>query len=521
MSNPELINYLRAGTPCLFLLSIDEEAVTAKIKEVLCELGENGNPTSDFGVWKSTTGLQIYPAAGYKLLPKKGPRDIGPALQEVEKSVRSIVAVFFNVRSYLDGSLPNTQLIIQQLRDTILKARTMFSAVILAGPFIELPPELHDVVTFCSFPLPTQKQLEQSFAKLIKKYIKELKNFPADKEERRSLVRRAASAAMGLSSLAAENALALSLSMTGGVDIPIIQRQKEQDIKKSDVLEYIPTTESLDSLGGFGALKNWLGRRKAAFTEEAQEFGLSWPKGILLAGVPGSGKSLCAKVIASYLELPLLRLDMGRVYSSYVGSSEQRIRTALHIAEAVSPAIIWVDELERGLAGAGSSNDSGVTSRVIATLLTWRQETKYPVFLVGTINNPFQLPQMVYRKDRFDEIWAVDVPDQQERLEILKIHLIKRRRNPENFDLNTLVLRSNLFTGAEIESCIEDALFTAFAENTDLTTELIIQSINNTKPQTGSDDEEINALRSWMATKARRVSIYEDFIIPIDRRLNK
>ena len=488
----------------MFLQSSEEAAVEEKVKEALLELGEGGVPTADLGVWRVSTGLLIYNAGHYKLAPKKGPEDLGPALQEIERSTRSIVAIFFNVRQFLEK--PE---IIQQLKDTIMRARTMFSAVILAGPMIELPPELFDLVTYCEFPLPTQKQLEMQFVKLIKKYIKELDNFPSEKQERLALIKKAARAAAGLSSLAAENALALSLSMTGGVDISIIQRQKEQDIQKSDVLEYIPTIETLDSLGGFGELKAWLSKRKAAFTEEAREFGLSWPKGILVCGVSGVGKSLCAKGIASYLELPLLRLDMGRVFGSYVGLSEQRIRTALQVAEANSACCLWVDELEKGLAGMESSGslDSGVTARVVATLLTWRQETTYPVFVVATINDPLKLPAMVYRKGRFDEIWAVDVPEQRERLEIFKIHLGRRKRQSSKFDLNALVLSTRLFTGAEIESCVEDALFTAFSEGTELTTEHILQSIKDTKPQTDADDPEIKALRSWMATKARRVSI--------------
>ena len=510
---PKITDYLRAGNPCLFLPSAEEVSVEETVKTALKELEDEGKEPTDYAVWRVTTGLKIFEAGHYDSLPRTGPKDLIPSLQEIEKSITPLVAIFFNVRFHLDSPA-----VVQQIADTVNKVRSTFSAVILAGPYIELPPELHDVVTFCDFPLPTQKQLEQQFTTLIKEYLPDLTNFPASAPERRAKIKKAAMNAAGLTALAAENALSLSLSMTGGVDTSIIQQQKEQDIRKSDILEYISTSESISTLGGFRALKAWLQRRKAGFTDEAREFGLSYPKGILLVGAGGVGKTLCGKVAAAYLELPLLRLDMGRVYSAYVGSSEARIRSALKIAEAVSPCLLLVDELEKGLAGLQGSGtfDSGVTARVIATLLTWRQETTKPVFLVGTVNDPSKLPPMVYRRGRFDEIWSVGLPDAEERVEILGIHLTKRKQDPALFDLVFLANRSNGYTGAELESCIEDAMFTAFSGGKKLETEHIMYSIQSTKPQSNIDNEEAQQLAEWMHQRARSVSMVSDYnVMPL------
>jgi SpoVK/Ycf46/Vps4 family AAA+-type ATPase len=355
----------------LFLASVEETAVESAVKDAIMVLEHEGKEETSFATWRTTTGLRTYNTHNTSFI---GPKSIIMALQDIEKSTKPIIAVFFNVRFFIDDPA-----VVQQIIDTVNTIRTKFSAIIFAGPYLELPPELHDVVTYCEFKLPTQHELEAHFSAMVDEYIDSLPNFPL--KDKHALIKKAAISAAGLTLLAAENAFALSLSMTGSVDIGIIQQQKEQDIKKSDVLEFIPNDETMDAVGGFKALKYWLEKRKTCFSQEARDFGLSFPKGVLLVGFPGVGKSLCAKAIAGYLELPLLRMDIGRVYSSYVGSSEGRIRTALKIAEAASPCVLMCDELEKGLAGFENSGttDSGVAARVVSTLLTWRQETKYPV----------------------------------------------------------------------------------------------------------------------------------------------
>jgi len=498
---PTVTDYLLSCNPCIFLPTNEEQAAYDKVKRAIKELSELGKQVPDLAVWKITTGLIINPGNQ----AKQGPRELTGALQEIEKTTRPIVGIFYNIRSFM-----NMPQVVQQLIDTITSARITYSTVVIVGPYLDLPPELHDIVTFCECPLPTQVQLEHEINGFVEIYGDDMR-FDGEVSLRET-VQKAAIAASGLTRVAAENAVALSLSVFKTLDHEIIQQQKEQEIRKSDVLEYIASRENLDTLGGFDELKSWLFKRKRVFSDDARAFGLPYPKGVLLCGVAGGGKSLASKAIASYLELPLLRMDVGRIFSSLVGSSESRARSALKIAEAISPCVLWLDELEKGLAGANASGnlDSGVTARVVATILTWRQETTHPVFVVATVNDPRSLPPMVYRKGRFDEIWAVDLPTFDERCEIFNIHLKKRRRDPESFDVKQLSFRSDGFSGAEIESCIEDAMFSAFSDGTELNTDYILASLNETSPQSSADTEDMKLLKDWIKTYARPVSKKEN-----------
>lgn len=517
-------DYLMAGNPCLFLPTIEEEVAERRVKEAILQLiSDNSRESADLAIWKITSGMRLYPFGSYSLDDSKtnkgetGPKELVTALQAVEKTTKSMVAVFYHIRHYL-----NSPQVIQQIIDTVNKARYSYSTLIFVGPYLELPPELHDVVTYCECPLPTRSELESEFTALADGYKDELK-LDVSLPETKEIIRKSAIAASGLTTLAAENAASLSIAVAGTFDYELIQQQKEQDIKKSDILEFIQTKENLNTVGGFDELKVWLSKRKKGFTDEAVTYGLKWPKGILLAGIAGTGKTLVSKSIANYFNLPLLRLDMGKVFSSLVGSSEARLRQALKVTEAVSPCVLVCDELEKSLAGGQGSNnlDSGVTARIVATLLTWRQETTAPVFMVATVNDPRSLPPMVYRKGRFDEIWSVSLPNEQERKTIFEIHLKKRKRDPEKFDTSLLSLKSNKFTGAEIESCIEDAMFSAFFEGVEVETRHILDSLQNTSPQNIVDTEESELLAKWMETYARPVSTQQKEIVTNIRQLTK
>ena len=264
----------------------------------------------------------------------------------------------------------------------------------------------------------------------------------------------------------------------------------------------------MDNVGGFADYKAWLSRRRRAFTEEARAFGLPYPKGVLLVGIPGSGKSLAAKATAKYLRLPLLRLDMGKVFRSLVGSSEAAVREALKVAEAVSPVVLWLDEIDKGFAGMSGSgkNDSGVTARVLSTILTWRQETTYPVPIVATANDVTAVPSMVYRKGRFDEVWGVGLPSLSERKDIFEIHINKRNRDANEYDCTRFAKHTDGFVGAEIEGVVEDALYAAFDSKRDLTNEDIFASIEETIPQSQRSREELDAAERWISERARYVS---------------
>lgn len=501
--NPKIKDYLAAGTPCLFLKTISPQDAEKSIKKAIKDLKLD----CVFGVWKATTNLRIgsIDSTTDELKEVIDASDVISALNYIIKgndSKKPLVIVLHHIRQFISDFQ-----LIQQLIDSVMYARLVGSHIIFIGAELEFPPELQTLITVIDYPLPDREQIKIEYKKLIDGYKEEI-TLPENEKDLECLIDSATNSAVGLDTMCAENALALSFAISGTIDISIIQKQKEQEVKKSNVLEFIDVNETLNNVGGFGALKEWLRRRQKVFTPEAREFGLLFPKGILIAGIHGSGKSLCAKAVAAYLKLPLLRLDIGSVYSSLVGSSEERMRTALKIVDAVSPCVLWIDEVGRAMAGSrGSGNlDSGVSARVTSTLLTWRQETKSPVFLVATANEVEAIPPPLLRKGRIDEVWATDLPNASERKEIFLIHLTKRSRDPKKFNLNKLSELTVNFVGSEIESCIEDGMFYAFDQEEKLQNKHIIQAIDNTIPQAKRDAEEIKKIRKWVKERARNVS---------------
>jgi SpoVK/Ycf46/Vps4 family AAA+-type ATPase len=274
------------------------------------------------------------------------------------------------------------------------------------------------------------------------------------------------------------------------------------------LLEYYATDEDLGRVGGLDHLKTWLDRRAAAFGDEARQFGLPEPKGLLLLGVQGCGKSLTAKAIASQWKLPLLRLDMGAIFGSLIGSSEANIRRAIKMAEGVAPVVLWIDEIEKGLSGIKSSGDTdgGTGARVFGALLTWMQEKTAPVFVVATANRIADLPPELLRKGRFDEIFFIDLPSARERADIFAIHLQRRGRDPATFDLAELAAASRGCSGAELEQAIISGLYEAFGERKQLDTAHILKALRETRPLSTTMAEDIEQLRDWARTRARPAS---------------
>jgi SpoVK/Ycf46/Vps4 family AAA+-type ATPase len=319
-------------------------------------------------------------------------------------------------------------------------------------------------------------------------------------------------AALGLTLGEAENVFAKIIVKSGrlsGDDISEVFAEKQQIIRKSGLLEYYAASEDFNSIGGLAMLKEWLNKRAAAFTAEARAFGLPAPKGILMLGVQGCGKSLCAKAVSTQWQLPLLRFDMGRMFGSLVGSSEENVRRAIAVADSVAPAILWVDEIDKAFAGSQGSGavDGGTAARVFGTFLTWLSEKTAPVFVVATANDVSQLPPELLRKGRLDEIFFVDLPERDERAEIFGIHLAKRGRDAGAFDLASLADAAKNFSGAEIEEAINSALYDAFYDRRDLTTEHILNALTQTVPLAKTMDEQIARLRRWAEGRARHASI--------------
>ena len=504
----KLGNYLASSTPVIFVPTVEDSKVEQHVVDSLINIGFTDR---DLAIWKVTSGMITYKAGTWvKERVKPADRPVMEFISAINKVAQTpnTVGIFYHVRRLI-----NEPGVIQTVIDAAYLAKVNFSAIIFVGSYLDLPPELYNIVTYCDFPLPSKPELESLFDERLTTWekINDI-TLPKNKKKRGELISKAAESALGLDEFSAENALALAVSISGGPDFKIIQAQKEQHIKKSDVLEYIDTTINLDDVGGFGCLKQWLARRKEAFSDKAIEYGLKYPKGILLAGLSGGGKSYVAKAVASYLELPLLRLDFGKVFKSLVGSSEETISRALKIIEAVAPVVVLADEAEKLMSGLESSGktDSGVTARVLATFLTWRQETTKPVFMIYTANDPDMIPPMVYRKGRVDEIWAVELPIEKEREEIFRIHLRLRNRLPENFDTATLAAKSDNFTGAEIEATIEEAMFNSFYDGVEVNTGHILNAISNTMPQSNIESEDMKRLAVWVKNRARSVSEVEE-----------
>jgi SpoVK/Ycf46/Vps4 family AAA+-type ATPase len=391
------------------------------------------------------------------------------------------------------------------LRDLARNLKETLKTVFLISPLLQIPPELDKEVAVVEYPLPELAEIDQILARVSKMVAGTA--VPAG-SEREHIVE----AALGLTADEAENVFAKSLVQTGGqFDIDVILSEKERIVRKSGVLEFFRTHEQLDNIGGLDLLKSWLNKRQTAFSEEARAFGLPRPKGILMIGVPGGGKSLTAKAVGAAWRLPLLRLDVGKIFAGIVGSSEENMRRAIQMAEAVAPSILWVDELEKGFSGTGSSNnsDGGTAARVFGSFITWLQEKTSPVFVIATANNVDELPPEMMRKGRFDEIFFVDLPSLPERKEIVGIHLKRRGRDPAGFDLDFLAQKSDGMTGAEIEQAVVSALFDVYSKDGAqgvLQTAGVAHSLQETVPLSKTMKEKIATLRNWCKTRARPAS---------------
>lgn len=330
-----------------------------------------------------------------------------------------------------------------------------------------------------------------------------------------------ATALAGLTDIEIQNAMNISLQKFKRLDLEYFNKQKNEIIKKSEVLEVIDTNLDINSVGGLDEAKHYFSLYKDQFSREFKEFGVDPLRGVLLAGVPGTGKSLIAKTVASLWKIPLIKLELSRIFSSLVGSSEQRMRESLRIAAVCAPCVLWIDEIEKGLSGLGSSDktDGGVTSRIFGTLLTAMQEDLHNVVIIATANNVEGLPPELMR--RFNDVMFVDLPYSEEREEIFKIHLSKRNKYHDGIDLGQIVKDTHEYTGAEIEKVIKEAIVLAWHDNkSKVTTEHLLKSIKQVRPISVLMSEKIKALREWARTRARFAStIAKEKAIPENQTL--
>jgi ATP-dependent 26S proteasome regulatory subunit len=496
----EVETFIRARYPILYIVSAEE----SRVQQLIVDIAQRRQ--KKVFEWSCSTGIvpvgTSIQSQKHRNAPTKEPL---LALDQVIDQVEPAIFVFKDFHPFLSK---NNFAVVRKLKEIALQLKNSFKTIILVSPTLEIPTELEKEVTVLNFPLPSREDL----GALLNKIIEEVKQFKRVKIDLDDAGReRLLQAALGLTLGEAENVFAKIIvkdERLTGEDVNEVLSEKQQIIRKSGLLEYYATNETFSHVGGLSVLKDWLQKRAVAFTAEARAFGLPAPKGILMLGVQGCGKSLCAKAVSCLWQLPLLRFDMGRMFGSLVGSSEENVRRAIAVAESVAPAILWVDEIDKAFAGSQGSGltDGGTTARVFGTFLTWLSEKTAPVFVVATANDISQLPPELMRKGRLDEIFFVDLPSDEERLEIFRIHLAKRNREPEQFDLETLAARSENFSGAEIEQAIISALYDAFYAKHELTTEDTLRALLQTVPLAKTMDEQIGRLRSWAVGRARNAS---------------
>lgn len=505
MATYKLQNLIRARFPMIYITTFEEDRVTKYITSIVTSATQVKYPREVF-TWTQTAGLYN------DTLKKSIPDTTCPCkmLEFVRKYDKDSVFIIydFHVNFGPKNRTPDYN-VIRKIRDIIpdLKLGAVRKNLFFIAPELLIPESLQKEITIFDFPLPTLAEIKDKFNKMLaqnKNVTIELKEEETDK---------LCKAALGLTLQEAESAFALAMVNDGKIDLkdlPVILEEKVQVIKKTGILEFIKSDYSINDIGGLDNLKNWLLKRNNSWSERAKRYCIPAPKGVLVTGVPGCGKSLTAKAMSTIWQLPLLKLDFGKVFSGLVGSSEENMRRALATAEAVAPSILWIDEIEKGLSGLGSNGDSGVSSRIFGQFLTWMQEKESPVFVIATANNISSLPPELLRKGRFDEIFFVDLPTLEERKEIFKLHLEKRLKDKEVASevigikniCTELAKMTEGFIGSEIEQVVISSLCDAFFENRALKFEDLSRNIANTVPLSMTQREQILSLRAWANVRA-------------------
>lgn len=496
----ELDILIRARYPIIYVTTWEEE----RVQQCLDEIARGRK--KQLYQWTITEGLRRV-GDDNKNRGKNNTTDPIAALDAVIEHVDPAIYLFKDFHHFTEDTRCNLTLI-RRLRDVAVQLRDSYKTIVITSPLTQIAPELSKDVTLVDFGLPGCEE----FGRLLDRIVDDVKDNPKvsislSPPAREQLLR----AAQGLTLKEAENVFAKTLVTDGKLDaddINIVFSEKRQIIRKDGLLEYYDAADRFEDVAGLENLKVWLKKRTLAFSDRAKDFGLPAPRGVLLLGVQGCGKSLCAKAASSLWNLPLLRFDLGRMFSSLVGSSEENMRRAVQVAESVAPAILWIDEIDKALAGATQSagSDGGTSARVFGTLLTWLSEKQSPVFVIATANDISQLPPELLRKGRLDEIFFVDLPNHSERREIFSIHFRKKGRDPTRFDLDALAGASEGFNGAEIEEAITASLFDALSEDCEVSTPIVRRAIADTVPLSKTMSEQLEQMRAWALGRARLAS---------------
>jgi ATP-dependent 26S proteasome regulatory subunit len=422
------------------------------------------------------------------------------ALANLESMTLEAVFVLKDFHRHMDSPI-----VVRRLRDVGQKFSANRRTLILTAPTIEMPQELASLVEFLDLPLPDAERLRdlihETYTRMAGTHTLKLQLDAPGVDAMAANLR-------GLTEEEAERAISQSLVARYALApacITDVLESKKSLLKRSEMLEFVDSADNMASVGGLENLKRWLGQRRNSWDQQARQFGLDPPKGVIILGVQGCGKSLCARAVAGEWKLPLVKFDTAAVYDKYIGETEKRIQKIFRVAEGLAPCVLWIDELEKVFAGSGpdsASADAGVSSRLLASFLSWMQERKSPVFVAATCNNVTVLPPELIRKGRFDELFFVDLPNPAERKQIFSIQLTKRKRNPADYELDRVAAAAKGFSGAEIESAVQTALYVAYSAKRELATEDLLTALSSTVPLSTTRAEEIAELRAWAQKRA-------------------
>jgi SpoVK/Ycf46/Vps4 family AAA+-type ATPase len=479
---------LRARYPLLYVPTREEE----RVEQAIVHCAKQGNRS--VYIWDFVDGYQGNPNdQGY------GKRNPLQALEFLEKLPINAAAIVI-LRDF-HRFLEDTS-VARKLKNVARLLKSQPKNVVILSTQVAIPDDLAEVLTLVDFPLPDRGEIRAEIERLLMATGQVLETSLLDEFVRSS---------QGLSIERIRRVLARAIAGHGSLqadDVNLILEEKRQTIRQTQILDFYPATESISDIGGLDNLKDWLIRRGGAFSEAARHYGLPHPKGLLLVGIQGTGKSLTAKAIAHHWHLPLLRLDVGRLFAGLVGESESRTRQMIQIAEALAPCVVWIDEIDKAFSGVDGRGDSGTTNRVFGTFITWLAEKTSPVFVVATANDVQLLPPEMLRKGRFDEIFFVGLPNQEERRAIFTVHLSRLRGHMlQDYDLDRLAYETPEFSGAEIEQAIVEAMHIGFSQGREFTTDDILEAASQTVPLAQTAKEQIQLLQSWaMSGKARLAS---------------
>jgi hypothetical protein len=512
---------INSSTPIVIMETVEEMRALALIRQACTDLSL---PIFEWtiadGLVRSGSSLPTPPRSIAATLADtaSAPRsamynttDPAQALANLETMTIEAVFVLKDFHRHMDNPV-----IVRRLRDVGQKFSANRRTVILTAPGIEMPQELASLVEFLDLPLPDRDRLRE----IIRETYTRMSGTHTLKLQLDSNgVDAMAANLSGLTEEAAERAISQTIVGRAALSadcITDVLDAKKAVLKRSEMLEFVDTTDTMASVGGLDNLKHWLAQRRGAWDDGAVEFGLDPPKGVIILGVQGCGKSLCARAVAGEWKLPLVKFDTAAVYDKFIGETEKRIQKVFRVAEGLAPCVLWIDELEKVFAGSGpdsASADAGVSSRLLASFLSWMQERKPAVFVAATCNNVTVLPPELIRKGRFDELFYVDLPSEEERKQVLAIQLAKRKRDPQNFDLDRIAAAAKGFSGAEIESAVQTALYTAFARKQEVGNDDLLKALASTVPLSVTRAEEIAELRAWAKDRAVWASAPQNLVI--------